>query len=521
MVTLYGPNGQPIETPRRPPQTPPPVVPRYGRWSSHPSRGLTPARLASLLLRGEEGDWTAWAELAEDIEEKDGHIASVLQTRRQSVMGRKLEVTAATSEPGDEEIADWVRGVLEAGEVLQTVGPDLMDAVGKGIALMRIDWELNEHRKAVPTRFEWCHQKFLATDPTTYDLLLQTDRSPRGEPFEPWRWIIHRYRGRSGWQARSGLLRTLAWLYLFKNFALKDWVVFAEVFGMPLRLGRYKSHSTPEDRNALKAALQQLGSDAAGIIPDGTDIEFITGGDSGGGKSSAEVYERLAAFCDRAASKVVLGQTLTTDTSGGTGTFAAANVHDRVRDDLTQSDAEALARTLRDQLVRPLVGFNYGWDRRMPSLDLVPDEAEDYLQVAELFDKAGKAGVRIGRTYAHARLGIPEPAEGEAVLEPGGSAAPAPPPTSAIPPVSGAEALRMALSQGRIDDLVLAAHGEAAKTPGERAFGGLTKAAAGVSPQAAQRALLEALARGGDADELADLIARQTFVAHLEGEADG
>ena len=28
-------------------------------------------------------------------------------------------------------------------------------------------------------------------------------------------------------------------MYLFKNYDLKDWVSFAEVYGLPLRLGKY------------------------------------------------------------------------------------------------------------------------------------------------------------------------------------------------------------------------------------------------------------------------------------------
>jgi hypothetical protein len=85
---------------------------------------------------------------------------------------------------------------------------------------------------------------------------------------ERFRWLVHRHSGRCGWLERVGLLRTLAWTYLFKNYALRDWVTFAEVYGMPLRLGRYKSHSSPDDRRALRDALVSLGSDAAGIIPD-------------------------------------------------------------------------------------------------------------------------------------------------------------------------------------------------------------------------------------------------------------
>ena len=38
---------------------------------------------------------------------------------------------------------------------------------------------------------------------------------------------------------RAGILRVVAWMYLFKNYDLKDWVSFAEIYGLPLAPGAY------------------------------------------------------------------------------------------------------------------------------------------------------------------------------------------------------------------------------------------------------------------------------------------
>ena len=40
-------------------------------------------------------------------------------------------------------------------------------------------------------------------------------------------------------------------MYLLKNFAMKDWAAFNEVFGMPMRLGKYDAMASPADRDAL------------------------------------------------------------------------------------------------------------------------------------------------------------------------------------------------------------------------------------------------------------------------------
>lgn len=56
-------------------------------------------------------------------------------------------------------------------------------------------------------------------------------------------------------------------------------------------------------------------------------------------------------------SKAILGQTLTSDSGGGS--YAQSKTHDEVRHDLTVADAKALAVTIRRDIIRPLVYLNY------------------------------------------------------------------------------------------------------------------------------------------------------------------
>lgn len=53
--------------------------------ADHPTRGLTPAKLASILLEAEQGSLISQCELAEDIGKKDGHIFAELQKRRRAL----------------------------------------------------------------------------------------------------------------------------------------------------------------------------------------------------------------------------------------------------------------------------------------------------------------------------------------------------------------------------------------------------------------------------------------------------
>ena len=216
--------------------------------------------------------------------------------------------------------------------------------------------------------------------------------------------IYHRYKARSGHASRAGVLRVVGWMYLLKNFALKDWAAFNEVFGMPLRLGKYDPAASPADREALLQAVRHLGSDAAGVISKATEIEFVEAGSQG---SKTNPYQAMADFCNREMSKAVLGQTLTTDTTGSTGSYAAAKIHGEVRRDLVEADAQALATTLREQLLRPLVGFNFGWDRPLPWFRFKYEEEEDLKTLSEVYRNLAALGVPLNAEHLAERFGVP------------------------------------------------------------------------------------------------------------------
>ncbi|MBN8194854.1 DUF935 family protein, partial [Bacillus sp. NTK074B] len=67
-------------------------------------------------------------------------------------------------------------------------------------------------------------------------------------------YLIHVAKAKSGLAIRGGLARLAAWAWLFKNYSLKDWAIFLEAYGHPLRLGRYGQHAKPEEKQILLRA---------------------------------------------------------------------------------------------------------------------------------------------------------------------------------------------------------------------------------------------------------------------------
>lgn len=383
------------------------------KYSDYPSNGLTPEKLAAILKEGDEGDVLRQSELFEEMEEKDPHLYSQLQTRKQAVAGLDYEILPFDpNDERDKEIADFVTQALSSLEGFEEDLIDLLDAIGKGFAVSEILWEIHDG-KVMVKELRSRHQKRFFWDSQDDSFKVRTKDHPEGILLPEHKFVVHRYKAKSGHPSRAGVLRVVAWMYMFKNYTVKDWISFCELYGIPLRLGKYAQGASQDDKKALRRALRQIGADASGIIPDGTSIEFITTEKT----SSTDLFERLARYADEQISKAVLGQTLTSDSGGGS--YAQSKTHNEVRHDLTEADCKALAATLKRDLIRPLVYYNFGEADRIPSMRFDCEEGGDLKELAEVLAiLVGQVGLDVPTAYLYKKFAIPKPEAGEPVAKP-------------------------------------------------------------------------------------------------------
>ena len=380
------------------------------KFSSYPSDGLTPVKLARIFKEADAGDPFRQMELFEEMESKDTHLFSQLQTRKLAVTGLDWEVQPFSQDETDQEIAAFVEEQLKELDGFSDNLMDILDAIGKGISFQEIEWEYRDGHVVVGN-IEYVHQKKFYYDTLTDALMLRTEAFPGGIPLPENKFIVHRYKARSGHPSRYGVLRVVAWMYLFKNYDLKDWVSFCEVYGMPLRLGTYDATASEKDKAALMDAIVRMGTDAAGIVPSGTDIKFIESNK----QSSVDIYERLARFCDEQMSKAIVGQTLTSDSGGS---YAQSKTHNDVRQDLTEADCKAVMETVRRDLIRPLVEFNFGVQAHVPYFILNATDTDDLKETAEIVNTLAAAGLEIPKSWLYKKFNIPAPEDGEETIGP-------------------------------------------------------------------------------------------------------
>ena len=202
------------------------------KYSEYPSNGLTPVKLAEIFREADAGDVLRQMELFEEMEEKDPHLFSQLQTRKNAVTGLDFEVIPFGDEPLDKEIADFIEEQLNGIESFEDVENDLLDAIGKGFAVSEILWGYDEGHVVVQD-IKTRHQKRFFWDTLDDSFKVRTKDAPEGILLPANKFIVHKYKARSGHTSRAGILRVVAWMYLFKNYDLKDWAIVLEALTQP------------------------------------------------------------------------------------------------------------------------------------------------------------------------------------------------------------------------------------------------------------------------------------------------
>lgn len=378
--------------------------------SDHPASGLTPPRLASILRESEYSNHRRYFELAEQMEEQDMHYASVLGTRKRAVAQMPMRVEPADDSAQAQEDAAFVEEWLDR-DTLDTEIEDILDAIGKGASFTEIIWDQGDYW--LPGQLEHRNPVFFEFDRTDGKTPMLIDEGGQLIALQPAKFICHVHKFKSGLPIRGGLARAVAWGWMFKNYAIKDWVSFLEAYGQPVRVGRHDTGASEGDIRKLMQAVSQIGTDAAAVYPRTMDIEFI---DAKAGTAPNELWRSLSEYIDDQVSKVVLGQTSSADAKASGIGSGQSDLHGDVRDDIARSDAKLLAATLNRDLVRPMIGLNFGARKKYPRIKIEKPDAIDVQAMVLSAEKLTALGVAIDADEMRDKAGLPAPKSKDAKI---------------------------------------------------------------------------------------------------------
>ncbi|SNS86923.1 Mu-like prophage protein gp29 [[Luteovulum] sphaeroides subsp. megalophilum] len=377
--------------------------------TGYPADGLNPVRLASILREADAGDPVRYLELAETIEERDLHYLGVLGTRRRSVSQLDITVEAASDDPEDVKKAEMVRDWLRRDELAEELF-HMLDCIGKGYSFTRIVWDTSEGQWR-PERLEWQDPRWFRFNRNDLSTPLMLGDHGEELPLEPFRFIFAAVQAKSGIALRSGLARAAAWAWMFKAFTQRDWAIFTQTYGQPLRLGRFGPGASEEDKATLFRAVANIAGDCAAIIPESMQIDFVETKSVG---ATADLYKQRADWLDQQISKAVLGQTATTDAV--TGGLGSGKEHRQVQEDIERADAKAMSGILNRDLIRPWIVLEYGPQQRYPRLRIARPEAEDLQAMATALAALIPLGMRVSQKKTRDRFGFDEPENDDDIL---------------------------------------------------------------------------------------------------------
>jgi phage gp29-like protein len=398
-----------------------PYINRHPRGDFSLLQHLAPERLAAILNDVKRGECPAdYLELAQDIELKDLRYRSALSTRKDAIAGLEIKALPASEDKRDAELAGAVERdiVKNTAAKLHTLIRDMLDALAKGFFVSEIVWDTDK-TPWKPAVYKFRDPRWFQHDKETGKTLML--RVPLGnglEPLKPFHFVVHEPHLISANQITAGLAFPALYYWMLKSYDVTSWAAFIDRYGYPIRIGKYGKKATEQDRATLKRAVAAIGQDFGAVIPESALLEII---ESKHAAETSNVYKAMSDWIDRRISKLVLGQTMTTDEGSSR---AQSETHDKVRDDIADSDIQQVIETLNTSLTIPYVNLNFGEQENYPKIDLFKPDEKNVEQIISAMKKLGPQGLKVKADEARSLLGLANPEEGDEVV--GGRAACAP-----------------------------------------------------------------------------------------------
>ena len=262
----------------------------------------------------------------------DTHLSSVIEKRRNALIRSELVFYGHDGTP-DEKVMEQIRSPW-----FNRLLCDILDSRFWGFSLCQffkkgdwVDYTLVPRKHADPVR----------------RLILRQQTDITGTSWDEYHDLLF-----VGTPDDLGLLAKAAPWVIYKRNTTGDWSQFSEVFGMPIQEYTYDTDDDDSRERAIADAAK-AGSLAVFVHGRDTSLNLIEAGNKTG---SADVYERFCERCNSEISKLILGNTLTTESSEN-GTQSLGTVHKKVEDNVTIADRRYVLDVLNYEMSDILGAF--------------------------------------------------------------------------------------------------------------------------------------------------------------------
>lgn len=319
----------------------------------------------------------------------DGHLTAVIEKRILNLLNTPIIFQAKGKE--NELVADLIESAA-----FENMLRYIIESRFFGFSLMWVDITQPGVKKPVVKLIDRRH-----VEPSLHVYKYkESDTAKNGidytlPPYPP-------YTLTAGREDDLGLLLKCAPYVLYKRGNVGDWATFCEIFGMPIRVFKYPAHN-PKAKEELETVAEETGAAASIVMSDNNKLEFVENKTTSSGKG---VHETFADWCNNEISKIVLGNTMTTDAQGGN---YKGEVHQNSEDNIFEADRRFALRILNTQVHDLLLlhGYNPG-DGSFVYVDEDSTSIKDRIDIDLKLNQA----VVIDPEYFYERYNIPMPKGG-------------------------------------------------------------------------------------------------------------
>ena len=208
-------------------------------------------------------------------------------------------------------------------------------------------------------------------------------------------------------------IRDVAWFYwMMKQECLQNWAGFCHRYAMGIRKGYYP-RGVEGAREAMQQLLDNLMGDVAALLPrdapdkNDFDVEVMEVQ-----SARATHFKDLCEWLTANIKERIVGQLSTSEGGAGAG---VAKQHAHTFNRHMKYVADGLQEAISRELVRPLIDWNYGKQKRYPKFRFSVEKPDVYatLQAIAQFVQLGG---EVPESDVRGIIGIRTPEEGEAVL---------------------------------------------------------------------------------------------------------
>lgn len=201
---------------------------------------------------------------------------------------------------------------------------------------------------------------------------------------------------------KHGLLLRACPYAILKRGGIGDWAQMVEIFGMPMRVGKYSVHDI-EARKALEQAFNTQGGAATLIVPKETDVTTQPNTGNGGGT----LYKDFIATLDEQILITILSQTMTTKDGASR---SQGQVHKEVEEEVNKQDLRFVQRVLNHKFLPilerrgfPVKGGSFVFPKTLEKLTV-----DQIVSLSEVLS--------IPAYYVQERFGIPSAEDDDVIL---------------------------------------------------------------------------------------------------------